>query len=282
MLAVEKGYQALPNATVQDIESWSDFKAALRQLKTDEVKAMFDTVTIDTISLLSDLCEKFICQREGVKSLADIAYGGGYAFFTGEMNEALRELSMMGYGIVFICHSDDRMKKDVYTNEDIPDVKPALNKRTYAIVNRLVDLICYIESVFDEDGIAVRTVHTRQTPSIFAGSRFRFLAPKFEFGYETLAEELYKAIEMEGKVRGAKIVDSPDRVSDDNARSFDEAMAEAKTIWEKLVSLDPGYVEKVGAIIEKIFGRPVKLSALNENQQELLELVIDEMKGLLK
>ena len=72
LLATEVGYHALPNIFAQDIDSWATFKTVLRQLKDDQVKAQFDTITIDTISLLSDLCEKFICSREGIKVLGDI------------------------------------------------------------------------------------------------------------------------------------------------------------------------------------------------------------------
>ena len=198
---------------------------------------------------------------------------------TAEMNESLRELSMMGYGLLFICHSDTRLKKDPHTNEDIPEIKPALDKRAYAILNRLVDLTCFIDVAFDADGVATRTVHTRETPSIFAGSRFRFLAPQFEFGYENLANELNKAIEMEGKL-GATVVNSPDRADALVGRPFAEAMSEAEVLWKSLVVENESNIQKMVAIIEKVFGRPMKLSSLNENQQELLELVISEIKEL--
>lgn len=281
LLATEVGYHALPNIYAQDIDSWATFKTVLRQLKDDQVKAQFDTITIDTISLLSDLCEKFICSREGIKTLGDIPYGGGYALFTKEMNETLRELSLLGYGIVFICHSERGVRKHPVTGDDIEFVRPALNKRTYAIVNRLVDIIGYIDVKFDGEDKSVRTLQTRETPYVFAGSRFRFLAPNFPFGYKELANQLHDAIESEGKL-GAVIVDSPDVKESTFERPFYMTMNEAKDIWTKLIEQDPDNIDKMGAITERIFGRPTKLSTVSETQQELLELAVIELKSLLK
>ena len=44
LLAFEKGYAAIPGAMAQPINSWSEFKKVLRQLKSDEVRTKFETV----------------------------------------------------------------------------------------------------------------------------------------------------------------------------------------------------------------------------------------------
>ena len=38
LLAFEKGYNAIPGVMAQPINSWSEFRQVLRQLKNDEVK----------------------------------------------------------------------------------------------------------------------------------------------------------------------------------------------------------------------------------------------------
>lgn len=44
LLAFEKGYNAIPGAMAQPINSWSEFRKVLRQLKDEKVKEKFETV----------------------------------------------------------------------------------------------------------------------------------------------------------------------------------------------------------------------------------------------
>ena len=44
LLAFEKGYSAIPGAMALPINSWSEFRQVLRQLKEDEAKEKFETV----------------------------------------------------------------------------------------------------------------------------------------------------------------------------------------------------------------------------------------------
>lgn len=281
LCAFEKGYQALPNIHAQDIDTWGTFKTVLRQLKSDEAKAMYDTIIIDTAAVAADLCEKFICQREGITQLGDIPYGGGYAKFGKEFSDTFRELSLLGYGIVFLTHHETVTRKHPVTGEDIEYTRPSLNKRAMNTVNRLVDIIGYLHVSWDENDQAVRTLITRETPYVFAGSRFKFLKSSFPFGYNELVKELYNAIDMEGKL-GATIVDTPDEKGKIQ-RPFEEAMAEAAAVWNQLREEDEaGNIGPMSSITEQVFGRPTKLSTVTEDQQDLLELAISELKKLLK
>ena len=63
------------------------------------------------------------------------------------------------------------------------------------------------------------------------------------------------------------------------SRPYAEAMEEAKQLWTKLVGAgNTENVEKIKASIVKVFGQPKKLSEITEEQQELLETVISDMK----
>ena len=44
LLAFEKGYSAIPGVMAQPINSWSEFRKVLRQLKDSEVQNKFETV----------------------------------------------------------------------------------------------------------------------------------------------------------------------------------------------------------------------------------------------
>ena len=74
-LATEIGYNAINGVTALPIAKWTDIKLAVKQLKEPKAKELYETVTIDTISLAADLCEKFVCSREGVTKINEIPYG---------------------------------------------------------------------------------------------------------------------------------------------------------------------------------------------------------------
>lgn len=279
LCAFEIGYHALPGVKAADISSWSDFKKVVQQLKLPKAKEMYDTVIIDTVSIATDLCEKYILAQNDVETLGDIPWGQGWSQYKKEFDTPFRELTQLGYGIVFICHSKEVNTglKDADGN-DIKGVAPDINKTGLNTVNRLVDIIGYISQEFQPDGSSKRYFYTRQTPTVFAGSRYKYLAPKIEFGYDPLVNAIADAIEKEG-AEGAEITDNT--VMAPVARPFADAMDEAKALWTNLVgSGNAENVEKINNSIINAFGQKIKLSEVTENQQELLELVIADMKNM--
>lgn len=280
LCAFEIGYHALPGIKPVDIGSWADFKKVVQQLKLPKAKEMYDTIIIDTVSIATDLCEKYILAQNDVSALGDIPWGGGWSQYKKEFDTPFRELTQLGYGIVFICHSKEVNTglKDADGN-DIKGVAPDINKTGLNTVNRLVDIIGYISQEFQPDGSSKRYFYTRQTPTVFAGSRYKYLAPKIEFGYEPLVNAIADAIEAEAN-EGAGVTDNTVMAAE-AMRPFADTMEEAKTLWTTLVgSGNADNVEKIKASIINIFGQNIKLSEVKENQQELLELVISDMKNM--
>ena len=86
-------------------------------------------------------------------------------------------------------------------------------------------------------------------------------------------------IDVREKLDGAVIVDSVERTEDDE-RSFEEVQDEGRVLWTKLVEANPANAQRVMKIVENIFGRQMKLSEIQEDQKDLFELVIAEMKTL--
>jgi hypothetical protein len=160
LLAFEKGYNAIAGAKVVDINKWSDLKLVIRQLSKPEAREMYDTITIDTVSIAWDLCEQFVCAQAGVQKIADIPWGQGYSQLSQEFENSLRAITMLGYGLVLITHVDIRKEVSDDDNETIY-YAPALNKRCYPICNRLVDIIGYIDVEWDADGNSSRWLYTR-------------------------------------------------------------------------------------------------------------------------
>lgn len=278
LLAFEKGYNAISGIKAQDINRWADFKMVLKQLERPEAQEMYDTVTIDTVGIMWEMCEQYICAQNQVTSIGDIPWGKGYSLCKREFESCLRKITMLGYGLIIIAHVDKRIEKKDDESE-IEIVSPAIPKRAYEIVNQLVDIIGYIDVVYDDDGSSKRILCTRSTPTVMAGSRFPYLPPKIPFGYKELTNAVADAIEKSEKLDGAVVVDSVERTEDDE-RSFEEVQDEGRVLWTKLVEANPANAQRVMKIVENIFGRQMKLSEIQEDQKDLFELVIAEMKTL--
>ena len=75
LIAFEKGYNAISNLKAVDIQKWTDFKIVLKQLEKPEARAMYDSITIDTLSIAYQMCEDFVCAQNGVQKISDIPWG---------------------------------------------------------------------------------------------------------------------------------------------------------------------------------------------------------------
>jgi hypothetical protein len=278
LLAFEKGYNAISSLRVVDIPTWTVFKDILKQLRTSEAKEMYDSITLDTVGIAWSLCEKYICKRENVGDLSEVAWGKAFAMCTREFEETLREITLLGYGLIFISHSEE---KPVKTGSDETIIRPAIPRRAYDVVNRIVDIIGYIAVEFDEEGNSTRILYTRSTPGIVAGSRFRYMKNKISFGYNELVTALTDAIEEEGK-HGAKLSDErhAQYIEDNsNETKFKEVMDKARGMW--FTAADKDLIDQAMSVIEKHFGRKMKLSEATEEQIGLVESVIVDLETLI-
>lgn len=276
VLAFEIGTNARPGAMVQKIDTWSTFKLVLRQLEKPEAKEKFSTVCIDTVAIAYDLCEQFICAQNGVQKIGDIPYGGGYAALSKEFEHALRKITMLGYGLIMTCHLKESMDND----GNILGYKPDLNNRCLKIVNGLVDIIGVIIQTWDEKGESHRWIQTRSTPTITAGSRYKYLAPRIPFGYKEFLAALNEAIDMEQE-NGATVTDSAPELFTEKL-SYKQIREEAAEIWKVLVERNPENAAIILKKVEMIFGRPMKLSEITEDQVDLFNLVLLDMKEMLE
>ena len=279
LCAFEKGYNAIAGIKPIDITKWSDFKLVLRQLEKPEARQLYDTVTLDTIGIAWEMCEQFICAQNGVQKIGDIPWGGGYSACKKEFESCLRKITQLGYGLVIIAHVEKRIEKRADDTE-VEILGPAIPKRAYEIVNQLVDIIGYIDITWDEEGNSERWLYTRKTPTVMAGSRFKYLAPKIKFGYNELVAAIGEAIDKAEKLDGAIVVDTMQQVIEEKL-DYKAIREEASLLWKVLVEKDE---ENAGIILKKVemtFGRPMKLSEITEDQVDLFNLVLLDMKDML-
>ena len=167
LFAFEKGYSAIPGAMALPINSWADFRKALRQLKDEEIKKKFETIIIDTV---------------------DIAYDS---------------IVQLDYGLVLISHSVDKTFKDEQGHE-YNQIVPTLGSKPRNIVSRMCDIIGYSRAVQDEKGEVSTKLFMRGTPRYVAGSRFKYTPDYIDFSYQNLVKAIGEAIDKQAAEDGSE------------------------------------------------------------------------------
>lgn len=281
----EIGTNFLSGIRAVNIKKWADFQVILRQLRNPEAKKIYDTIVIDTAGEAYRDCQNFIVNKEQVQDISDIPYGKGYGMVDSEFESAFREITMLGFGICWICHVK---RKSIPGSNDtiIEAVSPDLPDRAAKIINRLADITAYIDLYKNEDGTLSRRFITRETPYIKAGSRLRYLEPIIPFSYKDLIDAIGKAVDKQEELDGDVVVEHQEKnYAQVEIPPFKKIREEAEKIWTELIG--NGETEKqqlmfntIQKKIENIFGHPIKLSSITEDQVDLFYLLLLDMREL--
>lgn len=280
IFAFEPGYNALNNKFVQPITSWKDLKIAVKQLENPKAKEKYDFCAFDTLDIAYELCEQYICLQNGWTNISDGAWGKGYDLLKKEFSSLFRRVSAAGYGIAFISHSTEKVLKDK-NGQEYTQMQPAAPTRAKDIANKLVDFIIYIGGIPNEEtGELSRYMQMRGTKNVMAGSRFPKTPEKIPLNYKIFIDTIAEAIEAQINEEGGELTDNQNNFYAQDKRPFTEVFNEAKEIWSNIAnkSSDDKVYADLDEIITKYFGQPIKLSTVNESQQDLLELTIEDLK----
>lgn len=303
ILSFEPGLNAHGNVYAQQVTTWSELKIIAKQLQKPEVKEKFNSICYDTIDIAAKLCQDFVCARAGVQSMSEVPYGKLYAEYENEFSKVIRDIAMLGYGCIFACHTEEKssviseeaaksLPAGSVSKEDgvyyVNKLQPKLEKRAYNVINSLVDIIGVGMMDFDEHGEQHRYLYTKETPRLFAGNRFTYFPPRIEFSYESVLNNLSDAIEKEGQVGKATIVDKAEAATTEKL-DFKALRTEAQELWQKLVGKgtpdSPIDEQKAAEILKKIeiqMGRKAKLSEITEDQVDILNLIVLDMREMAK
>lgn len=286
---VEKGYNAIPGAMAQPINSWGEFRKALRQLKDEKVKARFETIIIDTADIAYDYCEKYICSNASVDTIGDIAYGKGYKMAAKEFDEQLRSILQMNYGLVLISHAVDKTFKD-QNGQEYNQIVPTLDSKPRNIVSRMADIIGYSRVIDMPDGTSATKLFMRGTPRFVAGSRFKYTPDCIDFNYKSLVSAIGDAIDQQMAEDGAQyfteernnlytattkdldfdalMVEFGDIITQISVKSEEDTF---KTYWEP----------RITQVIETYLGKGNRVSSCTRDQVEALDLIVSELKEFI-
>jgi hypothetical protein len=296
LLAFEKGYNAIPGAMAQPVNSWSEFRKILRQLKEDAVKEKFETIIVDTADIAYDLCEKYICANAkradggfGVDAVGDIPFGKGYTMVAKEFDECLRSIVQMDYGLVLISHAIDKTFTDE-TGKEFNQIVPTLGNKPRNIVSRMCDIIAYSRAVQNEDGSTSTKLFMRGTPRYVAGSRFKYTPDYIDFTYDALVKAIGDAIDKQMEEDGTEyFTDERSNIYTDTVQEldFDELVDTFNKIVNGLIesseedTFNTYWQPRIVQITDKYLGKGQKVNQCSREQVEALDLIVTDLKELI-
>lgn len=271
------------------IQKWTEFKAYLKQLRDPEIQKQFPIIVIDTVTIAAQLAERYVCMQNGVEYIKDIPYGAGYGMPSSEFFNVFHEISMMGYGIIFLAHTKNQYSEYVdEKGEKIQQVTSDVDKRIFSVLNGMCDLICFADKQYDPvEKTMKRVLYTdADSPYMVTGGRCSQFFPKvIPLDYKTFEMELEKATQKIAASSNSELSDN--KVINEQKRPFEQVIAEARDFWIDYLNKGTTDEEKdqrlytLQDIVQKVFGKPVKLSSVVPSQQELLELVLNEFYNLV-
>lgn len=192
---------------------------------------------------------------------------------------------MVTDGIIFLAH-----EKSVLTGEHdkegnpVRAVAPDIPDAAYQIINSIVDITGYIQVKKFDDCTSKRTLYTRATPTIFAGSRYSSLEPKIDFSYNNLVASINDAIMREQK-SGAQIGDNgaaqyiPQADANDD---FNDIVQEARMVWKRLLNQDEANKDEMIRITEKYLGENKRISSATVEDVPKLKEILTELYKLAR
>ena len=280
LLAFERGYNALPGVMAQDIQTWAVFKQVVKELKKPEVKNVYQSLIIDTVDFAADACQKYVCNQLGIENIGDGGWSNnGWAKYKKEFEGTFRELTQLGYAIVFISHDKEKNIK-LKNGVEYQQIGSSLQSSALSIVENMCDIIGYAHSVVENGETKVVLTLRSFDNSIRCGSRFKYIKSEIDFSYESLKKALNDAIDKEAEATsGAFVTNDRLTMTEEPVYDYTKLMDEFNELVQKLMLQNEANASKIVTIVEKYLGKNKKVSETTPTQAELIFLIVEEIKS---
>ena len=147
---------------------WDDFLQLGALLAKGDHK--YKTLIVDTVGNLYQMCEDFVCTRDGMTDPSDEGFGKGFKRVKKEFHRVILKFQQMGMGVVFIAHAKESVEKskDISgTLRELTLLGPDLPGSGAKVINGMVDNILYFYTGSD----GKRWIQTTPTRYVTAGCR---------------------------------------------------------------------------------------------------------------
>ncbi|MCK9198922.1 MAG: ATP-binding protein [Bacilli bacterium] len=280
----ENGLNAIAGLPFFKPEKWADTKKIVKQFRRPEVKALYDTILIDTADKLGDMLEKYICSTFGISELADADGGAAYLAVTKYVNEFIDGLVNEGYTVLIIGHDTEKQMKSSSGEKYMRHI-PRGNKRVIAAIADAVDIVGYCESNgFDEEtgDEILSTIYLKDGKYFKARSRWIHIQNSVTpFTIKGVEEALIEAIKKGEKEDGSEYyVDKKTPPPPTITMTFEEVCDQLKEIAKEVKEKTGEYNIYTKAVEGKL-GEGMKVSDCTPKHQEVLEELLDELKEII-
>lgn len=134
----EPGGKAL-SLNKSDIQDWGHFRYLLKQMERD---TKFDNVIFDTADVAVFMCERYVCETNGVSDLTDMDFGKGWRALRSEFSAGITRLIKSGKGVLFTSHSTEKEYK-TKDGKKITRIFPTMSRQAREILEPIVDIWAY-------------------------------------------------------------------------------------------------------------------------------------------
>lgn len=155
------------------ISTWDDVLAATTVLEGTKGRNIDGVVVIDTGPAAWEMCREYVKQRmAGTRDAwdyeGDLAHGKAWNMVAAEFKSWVARIKGLGFGIVFISHTDSKEFKDATRKYEKKVARMGSGPRK--IIEPFVNVILYAETIL-KAGQECRIVHTKPTMHVSAGER---------------------------------------------------------------------------------------------------------------
>lgn len=139
-LEFEDRYQNIPGIMAVKIDTMSDFKSVIGQLRNPAFREKFSCIIVDTLDKYEEFCERYVLENRDAEILKDV---GGFGEGSLRFKSALRNIGViqsLGYTVHSIAQSSH--SKDFDTKKESDSLK--LNKNTFSYCRESAYLVGYM------------------------------------------------------------------------------------------------------------------------------------------
>ena len=271
-LEFEDRFQNIPGIMAVKIDTMSDFKSVIGQLKNPALKEKFSCIVIDTLDKYEEFCERYVLENRDAEILKDVgAFGEGSLRF----KSALRNIGViqsLGYTVHFIAQSSH--SKDFDTKKESDALK--LNKNTFSYCREAAFLVGYMYA----DAKGERFITFKKSDK-YPDLKDTFGLPE-KINVKDLKSVWTKAVEDLGGdfTTKEKTIDKTAPVED-----FEAIKAKGVELGGLLAS--NGHLAEATAVLQKNLGLDdngnVKMfDTLRDTQLDLTKVIVMELEELIE
>lgn len=269
-LEFEDRFQNIPNITAVKINTMSDLKSIIGQLRNPALKEKYSCIVVDTLDKYEEAMERYVLENRDAEILKDVgAFGEGSLRF----KSALRNIGIiqsLGYTVHEIAQSAH--SKDFETKKESDSLK--LNKNTFSYCREAAFLVGYM---WEEKG--ERYITFKKSPK-YPDLKDTFNLPE-KINVKELKDVWIKAVKDLGGdfTTNEKTIDKTTPVE-----NFEEVKAKGIKLGGLLAS--NGHLAEATAVLQKHLGLDdngnVKMfDALRDTQLDLTKVIVMELEELV-